>query len=36
MKGQNEKKIILQFKKMYFVYYYILVTPMALHFKDDL
>jgi hypothetical protein len=35
-KNLNEKKRILQFKKMYFLYYYFLATSLALHFKNDL
>jgi hypothetical protein len=35
-KGQNEKKRILQFEKMYFLYYFFWAGLLALHFKDDL
>jgi hypothetical protein len=33
---KNEKKHILQFKKMYFLYWSFLAVALALHFKDDL
>jgi hypothetical protein len=33
---KNEKKHILQFEKMYFLYCSFLAAPLALHFKDDL
>jgi hypothetical protein len=35
-RGQNEKKHILQFEKMYYLYSSFLAGPLILHFKDDL
>jgi hypothetical protein len=35
-RGQNEKKRVLQFEKMYFLYCSFLTSPLALHLKDDL
>ncbi len=32
----KKKKLILQFKKMYFLYCSFLAGRLALHFKDDL
>jgi len=31
-----EKKVYCNLKKMYFLYCYFLVAPLALHFKNDL
>jgi hypothetical protein len=33
---ENEKKRVLQFEKMHFLYYSFLDDSLALHFKDDL
>jgi len=33
---KNEKKLILQFGKTYFLYHLFWATPLDLHFKDDL
>jgi len=35
-RGQNEKKHILQFEKMYYLCSFFLAGPMTLRLKDDL